>query len=119
MNERARDLCDAFVRRGIGRRELMRRMAALGLAAGAVDLFVNDAQTRAMAADYDWMAHKGTTIKVLLDKHPYADAMIADLDAFRKLTGMNVTYDIFPEDVYFDKVTAALSSPFHRSTTRS
>ena len=36
--------------------------------------------------------------------------MIADLDSFKTLTGMNVTYDIFPEDVYFDKVTAALSS---------
>ena len=36
--------------------------------------------------------------------------MIADLESFKTLTGMNVTYDIFPEDVYFDKVTAALSS---------
>ena len=36
--------------------------------------------------------------------------MIADLDNFKGLTGMDVTYDIFPEDVYFDKVTAALSS---------
>ena len=36
--------------------------------------------------------------------------MIADIDAFKSLTGMNVSYDIFPEDVYFDKVTAALSS---------
>ena len=26
------------------------------------------------------------------------------------MTGMDVTWDIFPEDVYFDKVTAALSS---------
>ncbi len=26
------------------------------------------------------------------------------------MTGMDVSYDIFPEDVYFDKVTAALSS---------
>jgi multiple sugar transport system substrate-binding protein len=26
------------------------------------------------------------------------------------MTGLNVTYDVFPEDVYFDKVTAALSS---------
>ena len=49
-------------------------------------------------------------VKLLLNKHPYVDAMIADLDAFKALTGMNVTYDIFPEDVYFDKVTAALSS---------
>ena len=36
--------------------------------------------------------------------------MIADLDAFKKLTGMDVKYDVFPEDVYFDKVNAALSS---------
>jgi Bacterial extracellular solute-binding protein len=30
-------------------------------------------------------------------------------EAFKALSGMNVTYDIFPEDVYFDKMTAALS----------
>ncbi len=66
--------------------------------------------TRAWAADFDWKAHQGKSVKLLLNKHPYADAMIADLDAFKTLTGMNVTYDIFPEDVYFDKVTAALSS---------
>ena len=36
--------------------------------------------------------------------------MIANLDTFKTMTGMDVTYDIFPEDVYFDKVTAALSS---------
>lgn len=36
--------------------------------------------------------------------------MVANLDTFKTLTGMNVTYDVFPEDVYFDKVTATLSS---------
>ena len=71
---------------------------------------VNAAATRALAADFDWKGQSGKSIKVLLNKHPYADAMIADLDAFKALTGINVTYDIFPEDVYFDKVTAALSS---------
>jgi len=49
-------------------------------------------------------------VKLLLNQHPYADAMIANLDNFKELTGMDVEYDIFPEDVYFDKVTAALSS---------
>ena len=49
-------------------------------------------------------------MKLLLNKHPYADAMIANLETFKTLTGMDVTYDVFPEDVYFDKVTAALSS---------
>ncbi|HUZ64552.1 MAG TPA: extracellular solute-binding protein [Acetobacteraceae bacterium] len=56
------------------------------------------------------MKFKGKTVKLLLNKHPYADAMIADIENFKKLTGMDVKYDIFPEDVYFDKVTAALSS---------
>ncbi len=73
-------------------------------------MLVNSVQTDAMAAGFDWQAQKGTSLKLLLNKHPYADAMIADLDSFKKLTGMNITYDIFPEDVYFDKVTAALSS---------
>ncbi len=73
-------------------------------------MLVNAAATRALAADFDWKAHSGKSIKLLLNKHPYADAMIADLDNFKSLTGMTVSYDIFPEDVYFDKVTAALSS---------
>ncbi len=110
MNDKARELCEAFVQGGIGRRELMRRLGALGLAAAGADMLVNATATRALAADFDWKAYKGTGIKLLLNKHPYADAMIADLDAFRNLTGMDVKYDIFPEDVYFDKVTATLSS---------
>lgn len=110
MHEKARDLCANFVARGIGRRELMRRLGALGITAAMADMMVNAAATRALAADFNWQAHKGKTLKLLLNKHPYADSMIADLDSFKKLTGMNVTYDIFPEDVYFDKVTAALSS---------
>ena len=73
-------------------------------------MLVNAAQTSALAAGFDWKAHKGTNLKLLLNKHPYADAMIADLPALESLTGIKVTYDIFPEDVYFDKVTAALSS---------
>ena len=62
------------------------------------------------AQDFDWKKHSGTTIKLLMNKHPYMDSMIAELDNFKALTGMNVEYDIFAEDVYFDKVTAALSS---------
>ena len=51
-----------------------------------------------------------TVPKIALNKHPYADAMIADIESFKTLTGMDVKYDVFPEDVYFDKVVAALSS---------
>ena len=110
MYDKAKDLARAVVERKLSRREAMRRMAQLGVGAGAAAYFLNQASTDAMAADFDWKKHNGTAIKLLLNKHPYTDAMVANLDNFKSMTGMEVTYDVFPEDVYFDKVTAALSS---------
>jgi multiple sugar transport system substrate-binding protein len=110
MYEKEKDLISAFLRGEVDRRGMLKGLGAAGLAAGTAGTLFNMMSTQALAADFDWMAHKGTKLKLLLNKHPYADAMIADLDNFKKITGMDVTYDIFPEDVYFDKVTAALSS---------
>jgi multiple sugar transport system substrate-binding protein len=110
MGSFEKSLFDAFAARRLGRRELLDRAAKLGLGAAATSALLNAAQSRAMAADYDWMANKGTNLHLLLNKHPYADAMIANLKHFEAMTGINVTYDVFPEDVYFDKVTAGLSS---------
>src|SRR5215207_7935512 len=105
MYEKEKDLVSAFVRRKMNRRELIDRMAKLGLGAAAANALLIRATNSAFSQNYDWMQHKGTSLKLLLNKHPYADAMIADIDNFKSMTGMNVTYDIFPEDVYFDKVT--------------
>lgn len=110
MHEREKDVVNAYFRGQISRRGMLRRLGALGMAAATANALVSAMATKAMAADFDWKAHSGKSIKLLLNKHPYADAMIANLEAFKTLTGMNVTYDVFPEDVYFDKVTAALSS---------
>jgi multiple sugar transport system substrate-binding protein len=110
MTDRIKDLFDAYTAGRVSRRDLMRGAARLGVTAASANFLVGASATDAMAADYDWQAQKGTAIKLLLNKHPYADAMIADLENFKKLTGIEVSYDVFPEDVYFDKVTAALSS---------
>ena len=110
MYDKEKDLFAAFAARRISRRELLDRAGKLGIGAAAAHSLLGMASTQAMAADFDWKKYQGKSIKLLLNKHPYADAMIADIDSFKTLTGMNVTYDIFPEDVYFDKVTAALSS---------
>ena len=110
MHDKERDLMRAFARGRLDRRELLRSAGRLGLGAAAAGYLLNEAQTEALAADFDWQANKGKTVNLLLNKHPYADAMIANLDAFKQLTGMDVKYDVFPEDVYFDKVNAALSS---------
>jgi len=90
---------------------MLRGMASMGVTASTAGVLVNAAATQALAQNgFDWKKYSGTTVKLLLNQHPYADAMIANLDNFKELTGMDVEYDIFPEDVYFDKVTAALSS---------
>ena len=62
------------------------------------------------ASAFDWKTHDGTTIKLLLNKHPYTNALLAHLGEFTEKTGITVTYDVFPEDEYFDKVTISLSS---------
>ena len=110
MFERGRDLTTRFVKGEISRREMLTGASRLGLGIATTGYLLNQSMSHAMAADFDWMKFKGTKLKLLLNKHPYADAMIADLDNFKSMTGMDVSYDIFPEDVYFDKVTAALSS---------
>ncbi|QHY95499.1 putative ABC transporter-binding protein precursor [Streptomyces sp. S4.7] len=100
-----------------------RRFLALTAAASSVPLLSacgagfgdGDSKSDGSAADdvtgsFDWQRHKGTTVKALLNKHPYTDALIADLKAFTAKTGIKVEYDVFPEDNYFDKLTVDLSS---------
>ena len=110
MSDKAKDLFQAFKAGKLSRRELMLGAGKLGITATAANFLLNAAGTQALAADFDWKKFNGKKVHLLLNKHPYADAMIADLPNFKTLTGMDVTYDVFPEDVYFDKVTAALSS---------
>jgi multiple sugar transport system substrate-binding protein len=60
--------------------------------------------------DFDWRAHEGTTLKLLLNQHPYQQALVGELEEFTALTGIEVEYDVFPEQNYFDKVTIDLSA---------
>ena len=111
MYEREKDLIDAYVRGSVSRRSLLRGLSTMGVSAATAAVLVNAGATRALAQNgFDWQKFSGSTVKLLLNKHPYTDAMIANLDNFKSLSGMDVVYDVFPEDVYFDKVTAALSS---------
>ncbi len=110
MSQKEDDVFEKYVKGQMPRREFLHKTAKLGLTAGAAHLMMTQAATSLFAGNFDWMKFKGKTLKLLLNKHPYTDAMIANLNTFKKLTGMDVKYDVFPEDVYFDKVTAALSS---------
>ena len=59
---------------------------------------------------FDWKRHDGTTIRALLNEHPYTEALEADLQTFTELTGITVQYDKFPESNYFEKLTVDLQS---------
>ena len=63
-----------------------------------------------VTGEFDWKRYEGETIKLLLNQHPYTDAMLKELGKFKAMTGIEVDYDIFPEEEYFNKVTVALSS---------
>ncbi|MCC6614961.1 MAG: extracellular solute-binding protein [Anaerolineae bacterium] len=60
--------------------------------------------------EFNWRAYEGTTLHLLLNQHPYQQALVGELDKFTELTGIEVTYDVFPEQNYFDKVTIDLSA---------
>lgn len=97
------------------------RRRALGLGLGAAALaggalprptLVGAQATGAgdVAGPFDWKRHDGTTIRALLNEHPYTTALEADLDAFTELTGITVQRDKFPESNYFEKLTVDLQS---------
>ena len=65
---------------------------------------------RAQQSTFDWKQASGTKLVVMLNKHPYADAIIKRLQEFKDLTGIDVETSETPEENYFDKLTASLAS---------
>ena len=59
---------------------------------------------------FKWTAAKGEKIKVLLNQHPYSEAIIKKLSDFEKTTGIKVEYIIIPEENYANKVTTLLNN---------
>jgi len=70
MNDKINGLFSDFVAGRMGRRELMARAGKLGLSGVAAGMLLNQMQTKAMAATWDWQKYKGKSIKLLLNKHP-------------------------------------------------
>jgi multiple sugar transport system substrate-binding protein len=62
------------------------------------------------AQEFNWRAFEGTSLKLLLNQHPYQQALVGELAKFTELTGIEVTYEVVPEQNYFDKVTIDLSA---------
>lgn len=67
-------------------------------------------KSEAAKTGFSWNMAKGSSIKILFNQHPYAEAIIKKIPEFEAATGIKVTYAITPEENYFDKVTTSLNS---------
>jgi len=69
-----------------------------------------DSAADEVTGGFDWRKHAGSTVRLLMNKHPYTEALKANRDEFRNRTGIKLQIDEFPESNYFDKVTLDLRS---------
>lgn len=124
MEENGSSLAGKALAARISRRQFLRRMGMGAAVLSGAQLLAScgvfggtgggnaggGSEANEISGSFDWKREEGKTIRLLLNKHPYTDALLADLDSFKKKTGINVEHDIFPEENYFDKVTVDLSS---------
>ena len=64
----------------------------------------------AQAAQPNWQQFKGTQLRVLLNKHPWQQAIEPHLKEFEALTGIKGLTEVFPEDQFRAKVLVELAS---------
>jgi multiple sugar transport system substrate-binding protein len=71
-----------------------RQVLGMGLGAAAGSLV---APSRSGAADFDWMQQKGKSLVVLVSLSPYYTVLQKMIPDFVKLTGIQVEYQVVPE----------------------
>jgi multiple sugar transport system substrate-binding protein len=122
VSKRERSLGEEVLAARISRAQFLKKMGLGAAALSSAQLLAScgfggtgggtggGSEADEISGSFDWKREEGATINLLLNKHPYTDALLADLKSFKEKTGINVQHDIFPEENYFDKVTLDLSS---------
>jgi multiple sugar transport system substrate-binding protein len=60
--------------------------------------------------EFHWRRYAGTSIRVLLNRHPWQEAIEPLLPEFEELTGITVVTEVYPEDQFRAKLTVELAS---------
>jgi multiple sugar transport system substrate-binding protein len=68
------------------------------------------AAAAAAASNFDWQKYKGSTVRMILNKHPFTESLIPLLPQFEQQTGIKTTNLILPEAEYFQKILVDLST---------
>lgn len=59
---------------------------------------------------FDWQKYNGSTIRVMLNQHPWTTAIQPSIPEFEKLTGIKVVLETYPEDQFRQKSLVELTS---------
>jgi multiple sugar transport system substrate-binding protein len=116
------ELCASLAHGDTSRREFIAKASKAGLGAALTSTLLgiyspsaeareNAKQLAAMSPGgaFDHKKYAGQKVHLRLSKHPYVDALTPDIAKFKEMTGIDVTYDITPEEQYFDKLKLGLS----------
>lgn len=64
----------------------------------------------AAGGSFDWQKYNGSTIRVMLNQHPWTTAIQPSIPEFEKLTGIKVVLETYPEDQFRQKSLVELTS---------
>ncbi len=64
----------------------------------------------AQDADFDWRQFEGESIRVLLNQHPWQEAVEPLIPEFEELTGINVEVEKLPEEQFRQRVQVELTA---------
>jgi multiple sugar transport system substrate-binding protein len=64
----------------------------------------------ASAQDFDWRRFEGSNIRFLMNSHPFTSFIEPLVPEFEELTGIGVTFEVFPEDQFRQRRLLEVSS---------
>ena len=62
------------------------------------------------SAAFDWQKYKGSTVRMLLNKHPFTESLLPLLPQFEQQTGIKTTHLILPDEEFWEKLLVDLST---------
>jgi ABC-type glycerol-3-phosphate transport system substrate-binding protein len=78
--------------------------------AGQAPAAAKPAEGQPAAAGFDWQMRKGEKLRVAMVKQPWSEFIEKSIGDFKTLTGIDVTYEILPEDQFRQKTTVEFAA---------
>ena len=85
-------------------------LSSLGFAVGVVLALCTQSFAAASKADFNWRMRAGEKLRVAMVTQPWSEFINKHIPEFKSLTGIDVTYEILPEDQFRQKTTVEFAA---------